>query len=99
MLNAGLFTRRDLARTALSAISAAAGVLSLAWRAPAEEPPKISTKTIAPYRVVPSLDALPQARERQGGALKEQVIPLRTPVDPETFKALKEEAKKPKDVR
>jgi hypothetical protein len=98
MLNAILFTRRYLARTALSAISVAAGVLSLAGRAPAEEP-KISTTTIAPYRVVPSLDALPQAREGQGGALREETIPYRTPVDPETFKALKEEAKKPKDVR
>jgi hypothetical protein len=98
MSNAILFTRRNLARAALSAITVAAGVLSLAGRAPAEEP-KLGTGTIAPYRVVPSLDALPQAREGQGGALKEQVIPLRTPVDPETFKALKEDAAKPKDVR
>jgi hypothetical protein len=85
------FASRGLLRAALYATVAAAAILPQADLAVAQAV-TITTTPVAPYRYLPSLEAVPQVPQGQR-ARTAVVKPYRTLVDPLTFAAQKAQAK------
>src|SRR5260370_1456762 len=82
--------RRGIRRATLGVTLATAAILPLSDLAQAQQ--RITKTTAAPYRVVPSLAALPQIRAA-GRPVERVVKPFLTSVDALTFAAMKEQAK------